>query len=231
MLFDLRSRGRRHTVRVVYLFLALLMLGGLVLVGVGTGNNNGGLLNAFTNSGSGSGQNAAVSQATAAAAKAIKKHPNSADAWASMLQARWQAATTGSNFDSNTGAFSAGGEHQLRLAADAWQKYLKLNSGKPALLNANTAAQAYQALARWGDASNAWQDVIAVTPAGATSTLKGYLCMALTSYAAGYVSKGDLASAAAMRLAPKAEKTQFKSTLSSAKSSTKTAAQSAVSSC
>ena len=43
MLFDLRSRGRRRTVQAVYLGLALLMGGGLVLFGVGAGNGNGGI--------------------------------------------------------------------------------------------------------------------------------------------------------------------------------------------
>ena len=49
MLFDLRSRGRRRAVRVIYVGLAVLMFGGLVLFGVGAGNGLGGLLNAFTN--------------------------------------------------------------------------------------------------------------------------------------------------------------------------------------
>ena len=48
MLFDLRSRGRRRTVQAVYLGLAVLMGGGLVLFGVGAGNSFGGILNAFT---------------------------------------------------------------------------------------------------------------------------------------------------------------------------------------
>ncbi len=38
MLFDLRSRGRRRTVQFVYLGLAILLGGGLVLFGVGAGN-------------------------------------------------------------------------------------------------------------------------------------------------------------------------------------------------
>jgi len=54
MLFDLRGRGRRRTVQVVYLGLAVLMFVGLVLFGVGAGNGFGGLLNAFTGNGSGS---------------------------------------------------------------------------------------------------------------------------------------------------------------------------------
>ena len=49
MRFDLRSRGRRRTVQSVYLGFAMLMGGGLVLSGVGTGSGVGGLLNAFTN--------------------------------------------------------------------------------------------------------------------------------------------------------------------------------------
>ena len=44
MLFDLRSRGRRRTVQAVYLGLAIILGGGLVLFGVGAGNGFGGLL-------------------------------------------------------------------------------------------------------------------------------------------------------------------------------------------
>jgi hypothetical protein len=44
MLFDLRSRGRRRTVQAVYLGLAVLMGGGLILFGVGTGSGIGVLL-------------------------------------------------------------------------------------------------------------------------------------------------------------------------------------------
>ncbi|MGH2842966.1 MAG: hypothetical protein ACRDKL_05200 [Solirubrobacteraceae bacterium] len=230
MLFDLRSRRRRHTVRVVYLFLAFIMLAGLVGVGIGTGNNNGGILNAFTNNGGGA-QGAAVSQATAAAVKAIKQHPNSSAAWGKMLQARWSAAATGSNYNSTTGVFGSAGKAQLRLGAAAWQKYLTLTSGKPSTVNANTAAEVYQALGQWPKASSAWQYVIAAEPAGSTLALKGYLCTALTSYAAKNTSRGDLATQEALKLASKAQKLQFQTTLSAAKSSSATAAQDAATSC
>src|SRR5579871_2778822 len=101
MLFDLRSRGRRRAVQVIYVGLALIMISGLLLVGVGTGSG-GGILNAFTNNGSSSGQNAAINAQTRAALKATKKDPNSASAWASLVQARFTAAGEGSNFDSAT---------------------------------------------------------------------------------------------------------------------------------
>ena len=47
MLFDLRGRGRRRTVQVIYLSLAILMGGGLVLFGIG-GATSGGLVDAIT---------------------------------------------------------------------------------------------------------------------------------------------------------------------------------------
>ena len=50
MLFDLRGRGRRRTVQVIYLALAILMGGGLVLFGIG-GGTNGGLFDAIGGSG------------------------------------------------------------------------------------------------------------------------------------------------------------------------------------
>ncbi len=48
MLFDLRGRGRRRTVQVIYLGLALLIGAGLVFFGVGAGVGGGGLLNSLT---------------------------------------------------------------------------------------------------------------------------------------------------------------------------------------
>ncbi len=47
MLFDLRGRGRRRTVQVIYLGLAVLMGGGLVLFGIG-GATPGGLFDAVS---------------------------------------------------------------------------------------------------------------------------------------------------------------------------------------
>src|SRR5919202_798507 len=51
MLFDLRGRGRRNTVKAVYITLAFLMGGGLVLFGIGGGGAiSGGLVDAITGS-------------------------------------------------------------------------------------------------------------------------------------------------------------------------------------
>src|SRR5438105_12465875 len=107
MLFDLRSRGRRRTVQAVYLGLAILMGGGLVLFGVGAGNGLGGLLNAFTGNGSGSNQGAVVSAQEKTALAAVKANPNNANAWSQLVQARWTSAGQGSNYNAATGTFTA----------------------------------------------------------------------------------------------------------------------------
>src|ERR1700687_3950265 len=97
MLFDLRRRGRRRTVQFVYLGLALLMGGGLVLFGVGAGNGNGGLLNAFTGNGSGNSQGSFLSSQEKLALKQTKADPSSASAWSSLVQARYENATSSSS--------------------------------------------------------------------------------------------------------------------------------------
>src|SRR6059058_4504735 len=120
MLFDLRSRGRRTTVRGVYLALAILMGGGLVLFGVGTGVGGGGLLNAF-GGGGGTSQNQAVNAAERKAEKAVKANPSSAAARAALLEARWTTATTdGTGFDIRTGRFTKLGISELTKLTQDW---------------------------------------------------------------------------------------------------------------
>jgi len=219
MLFDLRSRGRRRSVQVIYSFLALAMLGGLVLFGVGAGNGFGGLLNAFTNNANNSNQ-PAVSQATHAAIKATEQNPNSAAAWASLVQARWTAAGEGSNYDSTTSTYSSGGKHQLTLAGQAFQRYVTL-SKTPNVDIATLAARAYSTVGNWSGAAGAWEFVANAEPTAPTP----YVCLAATAYAANQTRKGDLAAAQAERLAPKLDRLQVKQELTAAKTSTSLAQQ------
>jgi hypothetical protein len=218
MLFDLRSKSRRNTVRVVYVILALLMLSGLLLVGVGTGNNNGGILNALSNNGSNSGQDTAIQQQTKAAIKLTVKHPDSPSAWARLVQARWSAANNGSNYDTTTDVYTTGGKVQLSDAVTAWEKYLSLTHGKPDLGTSLLTGKVYQALGQFSNASGAWQYVIPSSP------LKGYECTALNAFAAKQTSKGELAAAAAKKLLPKIDQTEWASTVTGAKSSATDAA-------
>jgi hypothetical protein len=231
MLFDLRSKGRRRAVKVIYLFLALIMVAGLVLVGVGTGSNSGGLLNAFTNSGSGGGATSVYKQQVATTTKAVKKHPNSAAAWAALAQARWGAAGSGSNFDTTSGTYTKSGKQQLALAATAWARYVKLKNNKPSLELAFLGAKIYQAIGQYTNESVAWNYALNTQATNSTAALKPYLCLALSSYAAGNTAKGNLAAAAAVKLAPKLQQLTLKSQLASAKSSTTTAKETLAENC
>jgi hypothetical protein len=212
MLFDLRSRGRRRTVQGVYLGLAILMGGGLVLFGVGAGNGLGGLLNAFTGNGSGSNQGAVVSAQEKTALAAVKANPNSANAWSSLVQARWTAAGQGSNYNAATATFTAAGKQKLTKATQAWEHYIQLTkSPDPSL--AILAARAYAALANYGGSASAWEIEAASDP----SQVKGYECLAVSAYAAKQTRKGDLALAKALALVPKAQRTTLKTQITAAK--------------
>jgi hypothetical protein len=225
MLFDLRSRGRRTTVRVVYLGLAVLIGGGLILFGVGTGIGGGGLLNAFN--GGGSNGQSAVSAAERQAEKAVKTDPNSAAAWAQLVQARWTAATTdGSGFDVNTGNFTTHGKSELTRLTQAWQRYLAL-AKSPNVLTGILAARAYGSLGDYRGASSAWETIAGI---GASNT-SAYECLAVTAYAAGDTRKGDLATAKALSLLPKAQGKAVNTSLQAAKASPSTAKQIAVQNC
>ena len=180
MLFDLRSRGRRRTVQAVYLGLAVLMGGGLVLFGVGAGNGLGGLLNAFTGKGSSNNQSSVVSQAEKNAIKATQINPNSAAAWANLIQARWsQARSSSADVNANTGQFTAAGNKELTALGQDWLRYKQLVK-QPDANVAILAARAYQYLGNYSAATSAWGDITAANPTQAT----GFECLAANAYAA-----------------------------------------------
>ena len=208
MLFDLRSRGRRRTVQGVYLTLAVLMGGGLVLFGVGAGNGIGGLLNAFTGNSS-SSNTPAVSQAEKSALRQTRLNPSSASAWGALVQARYEAA--GQN-QSQTGAYTSAGAQKLRQAGDAWQHYLKLTK-KPDTTVSLLAAHAFDSLGDFKHGVGAWQAVTQANPTAFTY----YEYLAADAWQAKENDLGDLAEAKAINLAPKAQRIQVKSQLNQVK--------------
>ncbi len=217
MLFDLRSRGRRRTVQTVYLGLALLMGGGLVLFGVGAGNGVGGLLNAFTGGGS-NNQSVVVSQQEKQALRQTQLNPTDPSGWASLVQARWTSAGQGSNYNTATSSFTASGKQELAKMEQAWNRYLQLTKTP----DPNTAILAARGLAQIGNfagAANAWE----ISAAGDPSSPRGYECLAASAYAAGQTRKGDLATARALTLVPKLQRTTTQKALASAKTSSQTA--------
>ncbi|MGZ4192318.1 MAG: hypothetical protein ACXVRW_07690 [Solirubrobacteraceae bacterium] len=196
MLFDLRSRGRRRTVQAVYLGLAVLMGGGLILFGVGTGSGIGGLLNAFTGNGS-NNQSAQISQAEKTAIKQTQKDPTNAAAWGALLTARYQNASS-VGFDSATNTYTAAGKQELTKATDAWKRYLALTKSPSNDLSI-VAANAYATLGDYANEASAWEYA---TQADSSSP-KSFECLAISAYAAKQTRKGDLAAAKVATMVPK----------------------------
>jgi len=196
MLFDLRGSGRRRTVKIVYITLAFLMGGGLILFGIGGGGAlPGGLVDAIQQGGSGdSGTDRFVEQEEQASAKA-RANPTAAN-WAAVARARFNVANTGDNVDPSTGNYTDAGAEQLRAAGRAWDESVKLAGKKPPDSRvASLMVQAYAGLGQLEQATAA-QEIVARdrNSAGAYATL------ATLAYQANNLRLGDLAKGKALDL-------------------------------
>lgn len=213
MLFDLRGRGRRRAVQIIYLGLALLIGGGLIFFGIG-GATSGGLLNAVDQNKAAS--NDVFEKNLKKAQAAVKQDPKDAAAWAAVAKAQYQLAGVGTNYDQQTGSFTASGKAKLAEVDTAWQKYLALDPRKPDDNVASLMVQAYgpTGLNNPDEAVRAFE--IVVDQRKPSPNLYGQL--AVLAWTAGQTRKGDLAEAKALSLTTsKAERAQLKAQLSQAK--------------
>src|SRR3954447_7527531 len=217
MLFDLRSAGRRRTVKLVYLGLALLMFVGFVGFSIGSSGLSGGIVDAITgNGGGGSGDSVVTKRLTAdiqAAQRRANAGPTDPTAWATLARARLRYASVGDNFDSAKSDYTAAGKRQLAAAGTAWDKYVALNPPKPDEGLARQMIQAYISLSKADKAVSAQEIVTQIEPSQQT-----FANLALLAYQANQTRKGDLAAMKAVSLAPKADRKDLKAQLDSAKS-------------
>jgi hypothetical protein len=214
MLFDLRGSGRRTTVKAVYILLAVLMGGGLVLFGIG-GSVSGGLVDAITEGGStaNTSVDAYRKRAQELEAKA-RANPKAAATWAAATRARFQLASAGDFFDQSTGAFTAEGKAQLAAAGKDWERYLALNPKRPDDSVASLMVQAYgqSGLNDPAKAVTAQEMITEARPGDKT-----FATLAFLAYQAGQTRKGDLARNEALERAPKDERNTLKDSLDQAK--------------
>jgi tetratricopeptide (TPR) repeat protein len=214
MLFDLRGRGRRRTVQIIYLSLAILMGGGLVLFGIG-GATSGGLIDAIQgNSGSSNG-NDTFQKRVDALEKRAQTNPQDSRTWAQLAGLRFQLATTGENYDQATGTYTAKGKAELRQAAAAWQRHLALAGDKPNTTVANQMVQAYgvAGLRNYPEAVKALEFVIDATP---NATYQQYAQLAVLAHGAKQTRKATLSEEKAIELAPKAQRKTLKEQIKAA---------------
>ncbi len=210
MLFDLRGRGRRRTVRVIYIGLAVLMGSGLVLFGVGSFGGGGILNNISGNEGSNS---ASFSNQIKKYQKITKQQPSNASAWEHLTENLLHEAG-GEAYVTSTGVTSKGKE-LFSQASQAWGSYLALNPPKPSVRLAQLVLPVYAegGLNEPAKAVEALQIVVAAKPDNAAY----YAQLAQYAYKAKNVRVGDLASAKAVSLSPAAQKARVKSELAEIK--------------
>ena len=180
---------------MVYITLAFLMGGGLVLFGIG-GDVSGGLVDAITERGGGGddGSDRFRKQETAAL-KRTKANPQDAAAWAALARARFQLAGIGENFDPEKATFTKTGRAKLGGAEEAWDRYLALDPPKPDDRVASLMVQAFGALNKPDKAAQAQEVITDARPTASTFTQ-----LAIFAYQAGQTRKGDLAKDKALEL-------------------------------
>jgi hypothetical protein len=212
MLFDLRGK-RKRVVQVSYAALALLFLVGFVGFGIGVGGGPGGIIDALGIGGSGSpggDVSAQFDEDIDRANDKLAKDPNDPKALLNLAEAQYLKARTGVSQDQTTGEVSISEEAHTGLgeAADAWNRYLKVNKGEP---DAGVAAQMVQAFVFLNDARGAVtaQRIVAEDQPSANS----YGTLALLEYASGDVAAGDEAREKAIAEVPKSQRESIESQL------------------
>lgn len=216
MLFDLRGRGRRRTIKIVYITLALLMGGGLVLFGIG-GDVQGGLFDAFSqNSGS---ENDAIENQVEDAEKRVQANRSDPAAWAALAQAKFQLAGVSDGYDETQGTFSGDARAVAIDATRAWEQHLKLAGNKPNAEVAGILTRAFIALDQPEKAVRTQEIVI---DSQENPGFGDYSALAQYAYLAGQTRKGDLASQTALDDAkeeglPKDRRDELKASLDAVK--------------
>lgn len=195
MLFDLQG-SRKTAVKVIYLGLAVLMAGGLVLFGIGSNNAPGGLADVFGSSSSADTAKDNVEKY----AEQVQKNPKDAKALSQLIAARYTLAADPKNFNQDEGTFSTAGEDQLNLLKKNWATYLKLTDDKPNIGTANFAVSAFLGLQDAKGATEAQQIVTEKQP-----TAANYLALMLYASYAGNQLVASGAEARAREVASKDE--------------------------
>lgn len=194
MLFDLQGR-RKTGIKVIYLGLAILMGGGLVLFGIGS-NVSGGFADFLTGSNDGGGQ---YKKAVETSSKRVVAHPKDPKAYEQLIADRYSYAGTG--FNQKTQKFDATGKAQLKMMIDDWTKYKKLTKK----IDLSTAGYVVNAYISAEDGKGA-TDVQAII-AGLQPNAANYL--ALMRFAL-YAGNGRIADASAVKARELATKDQIK---------------------
>ncbi len=214
MLFDLRGRGRRRTVQVIYLGLALLFGVGFIGFGAGGGFGSGGVLNFLGENKEGG--NATFGKQVSAAQKRITRHPKEPAAWAALTEAQLHQASEGQYYDQETEKYTDKGKELLSKVARSWSTYLSLEQHNPSTALAKQMFGRVFSEIGLNQPSQAVQSLEIIVEAEPTNW-SWYTQLAAFAYKANNPREGDLASGKAVSLAPASERKTLKQKLEEVK--------------
>jgi len=211
VLFDLSGK-RKRVVQVSYALLAAIFLVGFIGIGIGSGNSTGGILDAVGLGGDGGGGSldSQYDDQIDRANEQLAANPNDSAALLKLSKYEYFKAKQGVTQDQTTGQISVSDDAHTELgkSVDAWEKYVKINKGKPSAGVAAQIVQAYYFLNDFGGAADAQQIVAASQPNSGS-----YGQLAYYRYASLNIPEGDKAASKAEAAAPKAQRGQIKKQL------------------
>jgi len=212
VLFDLRGK-RKRVVQVSYALLAAIFLVGFVGLGIGGGGNSaGGIFDAIGLGGDGSGGSLSdqFDDQIDNANKQLATDPKDTAALLKLTKYEFYKAKQGVTQDQTTGAISVSEDAHTELgkSVDAWERYLRVNKGKP---NPGIAAQIVQAYYFLNDAQGAAEAQRIVAEDQPSSGSYGQLAAYL--YASLDISGGDQAAKKAISKAPSSARENTKQDL------------------
>jgi hypothetical protein len=222
MIFDLQGK-RRRLVQAVYLVLAILIGGGLIFFGVGSGSISGGLFDAITgkNSNSSGAANSTINARIKKDQAALTANAQNQAALQDLVRSYYQLATD--DADANTGQFGPQGKANLAKADAAWRRYVALTNNPDDSL-ASLMLQAYGPLGlnKAPEAQKAAEIIAAARPSA-----QAYLTLTTYAAQAGDTRTAQLAGQKAIQLAPKAQRKLVKQQVAQATASSALGSQGA----
>jgi len=210
LLFDLKGK-RKRLVQVVYVILAILFGGGLVLFGVG-GNVSGGLIDAFRGNGGGDVDNSAFTDVVDRAEARAARNPDDPEAWIAVVRAQFNLASSPAGSDAETGQLTDRGQQAVIEVTQAWERYERLKPKEIDASGASFAALAFGALQDYDKAVEIQEKANEARPSP-----NGYFQLADFAYRADQVDKGDEAAREAVRRSPSDQRNTVRSLISDLK--------------
>ena len=201
MLFDLRGR-RRRTVQVTYLFLALLMGGGLVLLGVGS-DAAGGLLNALSGGDGDESDTGAgiIEERIDKNRQRLAANPSDQKILFTLVRDHYDLASTKVS-EQGQPFVTKESKKELRTAGTYWDRYLKATDEPSALLASQVAEMFSPEILNKPDKAQKAAQIVAAKQ----ETSEAYLAVVYYAGLAGDTRTADLAAQKAVDLAPKGQR-------------------------